>query len=430
MTVLMHPLCHYTDTDQEDVPEIHRAVAEKDMPTVAHLVMSVDLNATYDFQGALPLHVAVCCSDSLIIEALLNAGADPNALSQGSNTLLPFSPLCLAIQRKQLIAIDILLKKGANPTEAMGTWYLLHFVAWDQNFKVLKRMLPYVNDFHISTNCPQTVITCQGYEEVKLHETFLWYLVHDGLKNSHFNDLMYTIDCIGIHPDLLKTEMKAGGDLSLLHSVMRFQALQTKTNVFTTSDQDICSKIIKFLLIRGAKLNHELFSALRVEIPGSRIVPFSRKINKELMKRTRNAIQHMESLYGYRMTHSQACKLLHFMPDQEPFQERRQELFQYSQEAQQGRRLSEYTLEEQSFITAKVRRKYRHTLFSILSGQNIPIQDPQHDVGLESTDVSSKPLTIHKLPVELRAIIWGKCVDLKNTPPEFLLRREQRQQFT
>ncbi len=65
--------------------------------------------------GSKPLNRAACFNDAALIEALIKAGADPNAEDAGGDT-----PLATAIQYRELAAVQSLLARGADPNRRSG----------------------------------------------------------------------------------------------------------------------------------------------------------------------------------------------------------------------------------------------------------------------------------------------------------------------
>jgi ankyrin repeat protein len=68
-----------------------------------------DLHDPYE-ESWTPLHVAMDCSASDVAEALIDAGADIEAVDEEHNT-----PLYLAVRKDFLPGVSMLLEKGANP---------------------------------------------------------------------------------------------------------------------------------------------------------------------------------------------------------------------------------------------------------------------------------------------------------------------------
>lgn len=111
----------YIDFDNMSVPEIIRAVRNRDTTRIKALIETgVDVNEYMhdDYIGLHALYVAAEHNYLKIARMLLNAGADVNA-----GTIWAEGPLYGAVCQGHVQMVDLLLKHGANPNGVITHTY-------------------------------------------------------------------------------------------------------------------------------------------------------------------------------------------------------------------------------------------------------------------------------------------------------------------
>ncbi|KAL4624999.1 myotrophin [Arapaima gigas] len=91
--------------------ELMWALKNGDLDEVKTLVKDEDVNRTLE-GGRKPLHYAVDCGMTEVVEFLLSKGADVNACDKHG-----FTPLLTAASEGHLACVRILLEKGADRTK-------------------------------------------------------------------------------------------------------------------------------------------------------------------------------------------------------------------------------------------------------------------------------------------------------------------------
>ena len=97
--------------DLEAVSPLIRAILEEDIDQVRALATDTDTLNPSDWQSNVPLVVAVHKGHIFIIQALIDAGADPNKFDCDMDNC----PLSMAIKQQRMDLIELLLDAGASP---------------------------------------------------------------------------------------------------------------------------------------------------------------------------------------------------------------------------------------------------------------------------------------------------------------------------
>ncbi|XP_020376693.2 ankyrin repeat and SOCS box protein 3 isoform X1 [Rhincodon typus] len=120
---------------------IHEAATHKSLRCLRLLIHAASSAQCIDlktFEGETALHLAAKCSHLKIVQILLKAGANPNAITNENVT-----PLFLATEKGDIAVAKTLLKHGAriNGPHSACLWSVLHQAAYQEHLEILKLLL-------------------------------------------------------------------------------------------------------------------------------------------------------------------------------------------------------------------------------------------------------------------------------------------------
>jgi ankyrin repeat protein len=121
-----------------------------------------DVICTYSADGFTPLHFAAFFSQAEAAEALLNNGADPNAVASNGSRLTVINS---AAASGNADLVKMLLREGANPdAQQEGGYTALHAAAQHNNVEMVKALLDAGADPSIQTNDGKRALDMAGSE--------------------------------------------------------------------------------------------------------------------------------------------------------------------------------------------------------------------------------------------------------------------------
>ncbi|XP_048391672.1 ankyrin repeat and SOCS box protein 3 isoform X3 [Stegostoma tigrinum] len=120
---------------------IHEAATHKSLRCLKLLIHAASSAQCIDlktFEGETALHLAAKCGHLKIVQILLKAGANLNAITNENVT-----PLFLATEKGDIAVIKTLLKHGAriNGPHSACLWSVLHQAAYQEHLEILKLLL-------------------------------------------------------------------------------------------------------------------------------------------------------------------------------------------------------------------------------------------------------------------------------------------------
>lgn len=131
----------------------------KNRPNMVQILLQggANPNMASKLGGSTPLLVAIRNDHRNIIQMLLEGGADPNLVGRMQLPMGIFSPLKLAMELGNAAVVRLLLRGSADPNRIWNNQLPLYEAARKGNVKLVKLLLDFKADPHLSTTGPDSL---------------------------------------------------------------------------------------------------------------------------------------------------------------------------------------------------------------------------------------------------------------------------------